>query len=62
MPELRAIGLDPAVQGVPFKKKPSVFPEVLAHSPPSQKNNSKRVLQLNVLPARLMANFTVFMQ
>ena len=24
MPELREIGLDPAVQGVPVKKKPSV--------------------------------------
>ena len=25
MPELREIGLDPAVQGVPVKKKPSVL-------------------------------------
>ena len=25
MPELREIGLDPAVQGVPVKKKPSVI-------------------------------------
>ena len=26
MPELQEIGLDPTVQGVPVKKKPSVLP------------------------------------
>ena len=31
MPELREIGLDPAVQGVPFKKKPSVSLKYKTH-------------------------------
>ena len=29
LPELREIGLDPAVQGVPFKKKPSVVTKLV---------------------------------
>ena len=32
-----------------------LFPQVPAHSPPNQKNNSKMVLLLNILPARLTA-------
>ena len=43
MPELQEIGLDPAVQGVPVKKKLSVY---LARIDGSRKNQLKRSIYM----------------